>query len=117
MMAANPSPEPPDPFVALWESADSYALSHTVGENVEVSFYLGNQRISFPKPHRRPRHRPYGTKSLSADEFHARYRLAEDQARRKGGGRATNAAIASYLNVSVATFYRYVRLYGRPSPT
>jgi hypothetical protein len=61
------------------------------------------------------RTRPPDIKSLTKDEFYARWPAAVAQAQKwRGGRRIRNEDIARDYPVSLSTFYRYLHDYGRP---
>jgi hypothetical protein len=61
--------------------------------------------------------RPDGTRTLSRDEFHAKYPDAVAKAKRKRGPHVRDEDIARALYISLPTMRRYVREYGRPEPS
>jgi len=59
--------------------------------------------------------RPHDTRYYSQDQFHARYPGAVADAKKRRGVHIKDEDIARAFPVSVSTFYRYLRKYGRPS--
>jgi hypothetical protein len=61
--------------------------------------------------------RPYDTRYYTREEFHARYLGAMADASKRRDGHITDEHIARAFPLSLSTFYRYVRKYGRPLPS
>lgn len=58
--------------------------------------------------------RPPGTRYYSRDQFHARYPGAVADATKRRREHVNDEAIARAFPLSLSTFYRYIRDYGRP---